>query len=168
MGGGGGQCRLSILRNGNVPCRYFLNVPVGFKMPQCRLLISRNGNVPCQYFFKCCLSILRTCHVALSILSPQRTLEQLTEVTSPALHYYENTVNVDIFAYRDVRGFMKMGNLACIKILVSGIKILVLGIIGYLGFYKSNFQGVYIFADILQTRIMRKYAENIYVHSSMF
>ena len=27
---GGPQCRLSILRNGNVPCRYFLNVPVDF------------------------------------------------------------------------------------------------------------------------------------------
>ena len=31
-GGGGPQCRLSILRNGNVPCRYFLNVPVDFKI----------------------------------------------------------------------------------------------------------------------------------------
>ena len=29
---GGPQCRLSILRNGNVPCHYFLNVPVDFKI----------------------------------------------------------------------------------------------------------------------------------------
>ena len=28
---GGPQCRLSILRNGNVPCRYFLNFPVELK-----------------------------------------------------------------------------------------------------------------------------------------
>ena len=31
-GGGGAQCRLSILRNGNVPCCYFLNVAVDFKI----------------------------------------------------------------------------------------------------------------------------------------
>ena len=31
------QCRLSILRNGNVPCRHFLNFPVDFKIVQCRL-----------------------------------------------------------------------------------------------------------------------------------
>ena len=29
---GGPQSRLSVLRNGNVPCRYFLNVPVDFKI----------------------------------------------------------------------------------------------------------------------------------------
>ena len=29
---GGPQCRLSISRNGYVPCRYFLNVPVDFKI----------------------------------------------------------------------------------------------------------------------------------------
>ena len=29
---GGPQCRLSILRNGNVPCRYFSNVSVDFKI----------------------------------------------------------------------------------------------------------------------------------------
>ena len=27
----GPECRLSILRNGNVPCRYFWNVPVDLK-----------------------------------------------------------------------------------------------------------------------------------------
>ena len=27
---GGPQCRLSILRNGNVPCHYFSNFPVDF------------------------------------------------------------------------------------------------------------------------------------------
>ena len=47
---GGPQCRLSILRNVNVPCHYFLNVPVDFKMPQYHLSILRNGNVPCQKF----------------------------------------------------------------------------------------------------------------------
>ena len=47
-GGGGIQCRLSILRNGNVPCHYFLNVPVDFKVVQCPL------------------SNLRKCHVGLS------------------------------------------------------------------------------------------------------
>ena len=43
----------------------------------------------------------------------------------------------------------------------------VFSIIGSSGYYTSNFRGVYIFADILETRIMRKYVqrENIYVHS---
>ena len=30
------QCRLSILRNGNVPCRYFSSVSVDLKVVQCR------------------------------------------------------------------------------------------------------------------------------------
>ena len=47
---GGPQCLLSILRNGNVPCHYFRNFPVDFKIVQCRLSILRNGNVPCHYF----------------------------------------------------------------------------------------------------------------------
>ena len=47
---GGLQCRLSILRNGNVPCNYFRNVLVHFKIVQRRLSILRNGNVPCHYF----------------------------------------------------------------------------------------------------------------------
>ena len=42
---GGPQCRLLILRNGNDPCRYFLNVYVGFKIVQCHLSILRNA--PC-------------------------------------------------------------------------------------------------------------------------
>ena len=29
---GGPQCRLSILRNGNVPCHYFLDFSVDFKI----------------------------------------------------------------------------------------------------------------------------------------
>ena len=74
---GGPQCRLSISRNGNVPCRYFKNFPVDFKIAQCRLSILRNDNVPCRYFsnipvdFKivqCRLSILRKRCVALLIL----------------------------------------------------------------------------------------------------
>ena len=51
-------------------------------------------------------------------------------------------MNVDIFACIHFRGFMKMGNIACIKIRVLG-----LCIIGSLGYYKGNFRGVHIFAD---------------------
>ena len=63
--------------NGNVPCHYFLNFPVDFKIVHCRLSNLRNDNVPCHYFlnfpvdFKrvlCCLSNLRKDHVALSNL----------------------------------------------------------------------------------------------------
>ena len=50
-------------------------------------------------------------------------------------------MNVDIFTCRYFRGFMKMGNFACIKICV-------LSIFGSLGYDKSNFRGVHIFADI--------------------
>ena len=74
---GGPHCRLSILRNGNVPCRYFLDFPVDFKIVQHRLSILRNGNVPFHYIlnfpddFKrilCRLSNLRNDHLALSYL----------------------------------------------------------------------------------------------------
>ena len=74
---GGPQCRLSILKNDNVPCRYFLNVPVDLKIAQCHLSILRNGKIPCHYFgrfpvdFKivqCRLSNLRKGCVALSNL----------------------------------------------------------------------------------------------------
>ena len=44
------QCYFSILRNGNVPCHYFSNVPADLKVVQS------------------CLSNLRKCHVALSNL----------------------------------------------------------------------------------------------------
>ena len=59
------------------------------------------------------------------------------------------TVNVDIFACINFRGFMKMGIFVCIKISV-------LSITGSLGYEKSNFQGA-----------ARKYVkrENICVHS---
>ena len=46
------QCRLSILRNGNVACRYFSNAPVDFRIVQCHLSVLGNGNVPCRYFLK--------------------------------------------------------------------------------------------------------------------
>ena len=36
-GGGGPQCRMSILRNGNGPCGYFCNFHVGLKIVQCLL-----------------------------------------------------------------------------------------------------------------------------------
>ena len=74
---GGPQCHLSTLRNGNVPCRYFLNVPVDFKKVQCRLLTLRKDNVQFRYFLnvpvdfkvvQCRLSNLRKRRVALSIL----------------------------------------------------------------------------------------------------
>ena len=74
---GGPQCCLSILRNGNVPCRYFQNFPDGFEIVQYRLSILRKDNVPCRYFpnapvdFKvvqCGMSNLIKRHVALSIL----------------------------------------------------------------------------------------------------
>ena len=47
---GGPQCRLWILKNGNVPCHFFGNFPVYFKTVQCCPSILRNGNVPCHYF----------------------------------------------------------------------------------------------------------------------
>ena len=34
---GGHQCHMSILRNGNVPCRYFSNVHVDFIITKCPL-----------------------------------------------------------------------------------------------------------------------------------
>ena len=80
---GAPQCRLSILRNGNVPCHYFLNFPVDLKKVQCRLSILRKDDVPCRYFstvpvdFKevqCRLSNLRKRRVALSILRVQGQL----------------------------------------------------------------------------------------------
>ena len=48
-GGGGGPCRLSILRNGNVPCHYYFKLLVEY-IVQCCLSILRNGNVPCRFF----------------------------------------------------------------------------------------------------------------------
>ena len=60
-------------------------------------------------------------------------------------------MNVDIFACINIRGFVKMGNFACIKIHV-------LNIIGSLGFHKSNFRGVHIFADVKECELR----ENMY------
>ena len=42
---GGPRCRLSILRNGNIPCRYFSNVPVEFRVVKCRLSNLRKRRV---------------------------------------------------------------------------------------------------------------------------
>ena len=50
-------------------------------------------------------------------------------------------MNVDIFMCINFRGFMKICHFACIKIRV-------LCVIGSSGYYKSNFRGVHIFADI--------------------
>ena len=64
---GGPQCRLSILRNGNVPCRYFLNVPVEFKIVQCRLSILKTPNVAFQ-LKKMAMSPVTNFEKSLSIL----------------------------------------------------------------------------------------------------
>ena len=50
-------------------------------------------------------------------------------------------MNVVIFACVNIRKSMKMDNFACIKIRVLSIS-------GSLGYFKSNFQGVNIFANI--------------------
>ena len=42
----GPQCRMSILRNGNVPCCCFCNFHVDFKISECRLSNVKNG--PCH------------------------------------------------------------------------------------------------------------------------
>ena len=71
-----------------------------------------------------------------------------------------NTVNVDIFACLNFRAFVKIGNLARIYINVFDI-------IAFLLYNKSYFHDVYIFADIYETRITRKYVqrENFYIRS---
>ena len=76
--------------------------------------------------------------------------------------FTEGTVNVDISACIHFRGFMKMGNFACIKIRVLSTN-------DSLGYNDSNFHSVYIFADIQETLIKRKYIqrENFYVYSIM-
>ena len=53
-----------------------------------------------------------------------------------------------------------MGNLACIKIRL-------LSIIGSLGYYKSNFQGVHIFRRCKKRELRENMynAKNIYIHS---
>ena len=82
-------------------------------------------------------------------------------VTSGASHKNIcTTLNVDIFACINFRGFMKMDNFACIKIRVFSTN-------DSLDYNDSNFHSVYIFADILETRIKRKYVqrENFYVDS---
>ena len=61
----------------NVPCRYFRNVPVDFKIALCCLSILRNTNVPCCLLLnvpvdfkgvQCRPSVLRNGRVALSNL----------------------------------------------------------------------------------------------------
>ena len=51
------------------------------------------------------------------------------------------SVNVDIFACINFRGFMKMGNFAWIEIRVFSTN-------DSLGYYDSNFHSIYIFTDI--------------------
>ena len=52
-----------------------------------------------------------------------------------------HTVNIDIFACINCRGFMKIDNFAWIKIRVFSTN-------DSLGYNDSNFHSVYIFADI--------------------
>ena len=73
-GGGGPQCRLSILRNGIVPCHCFRTVPVDFKIVQCRLSNLRNGNVPCHYLlnFPVDFKSYVACRISKKTMSPCR------------------------------------------------------------------------------------------------
>ena len=68
------------------------------------------------------------------------------------LDFEPNTVNVDIFASINFRRFTKM------RIFVW-IRIRALRINGSLGYHKSNFHSVHIFADIQETRTTRKYVQ---------
>ena len=45
-------------RNGHVPCHHLGNFPVNFRIVQCRPSILRNGNVPFRYFLKIFLLVL--------------------------------------------------------------------------------------------------------------
>ena len=47
---GGPQCRMSILRNGHVPCHYFYNFHVEFEMVPCHMSILRNTHVVSSIF----------------------------------------------------------------------------------------------------------------------
>ena len=78
--GEGAQCRLSSLRNGNVPCQYFVNVPVDFKVVQC------------------CLSNLRKCHVALSTLRVKGPLHGPTASLLMYLHIKVKCIEGKLFA----------------------------------------------------------------------
>ena len=49
---GGPQCRLSILRNDNVPCHYFLDFPVNLKKVQCGLSILKRWQWPLSLYSK--------------------------------------------------------------------------------------------------------------------
>ena len=51
------------------------------------------------------------------------------------------TVNIDICSCINFRGFIKMGNSTCIRTHVSSIS-------DSFGYSKSNFQDLYIFANI--------------------
>ena len=55
--------------------------------------------------------------------------------------YRCNTVNVHIFACIHFRGFPEIG-------IFAWIKICVLRIFGSVGYHKTNFHGVHIFADL--------------------
>ena len=49
-GGGGGPMSPINFRKWHVPVAIFCDIPVNSKMVQCRLSILRNGYVPCRYF----------------------------------------------------------------------------------------------------------------------
>ena len=73
---GGPQCRLSIPRNGNVPCRYFINFPVYFLNSLMSPVDFKKWQCPLSLFLKVSLSILRefnvTCRFQEMAVSPCR------------------------------------------------------------------------------------------------
>ena len=70
-------------------------------------------------------------------------------------------MNLNIFACIDFRAFTKIGNLALCYIRIFDI-------LPFLWYNKSYFHDVYIFADIYEKGITRKYIqhENVYIHSN--
>ena len=80
---GGPKCSLPVLRNGNVPCCYFLNRPASLRTsPMCiSILEKRQCPLPLVFFYlsvnfkivQCCLSNVRKVSVALSNLRVKGT-----------------------------------------------------------------------------------------------
>ena len=66
-----------------------------------------------------------------------------------------SSVNVDIFTCIHFRGFMKIGDIAKIRIRV------LLSITGSIGFYKSNFQWLYFCGYLRNTNNAKIYGAKI-------
>ena len=86
---------MSNLRNGNVPCRYYYNIHVDFKIVYCRM--SNLGNGQCHvtniisHVDRLRLSILRNGHVTLSNLRVKSPLDLL------GLAFSRNTLKQTLF-----------------------------------------------------------------------